>query len=256
MQIFFFSLLLWKVLLTNGKHAWLWTDGWHQVETIRCVAAVRAAAVSGDGKEAWQQMLVQFTEATTHYTQHESWTFDTSPVIPRASMKTPCILWLLRGYEKTVVWCDQAELTCVLTCSAPSELNHPTHTLTDKQRSHPCLDKLTCFLLAHAHHWRIDFELILLIVQPISRVVNGWLSWLNALSRFSSLFFFFFSLLHASSLIFGLEDGLPPDLQWEGTAALGPILLEEMMEVLEPPPQPLSLLQTYRLIQTGRTCGA
>lgn len=58
--------------ITNRKHFWLWTDGWHQVETIRCVAAVRAAAVSGDGKEAWQQMLVQFTEATTHYTQHES----------------------------------------------------------------------------------------------------------------------------------------------------------------------------------------
>lgn len=34
------------------------------METIRCVAAVRAAAVSRDGKEGLQQMQVQFTDAT------------------------------------------------------------------------------------------------------------------------------------------------------------------------------------------------
>lgn len=41
-------------------NAWLRTDGWHQVETTRCVAAVRAAAASGGGGEASEQMLVQF----------------------------------------------------------------------------------------------------------------------------------------------------------------------------------------------------
>ncbi len=49
--------------------SWLWTDGWHQVETIRCVAAVRPAAMSRDGKEGSQQLPVQFTEATLHYTR-------------------------------------------------------------------------------------------------------------------------------------------------------------------------------------------
>lgn len=47
-------------------HFGLWTDGWHQVETIRCVAAVRPAAARRDGKEALQQMMVQFAEATLH----------------------------------------------------------------------------------------------------------------------------------------------------------------------------------------------
>ncbi|XP_071320683.1 zona pellucida sperm-binding protein 3-like [Trachinotus anak] len=46
------------------------------------------------------------------------------------------------------------------------------------------------------------------------------------------------------------DDGLPSDLQWEGTAALGPILLEELTEVSELPPEPILLLQT-RVIQTA-----
>lgn len=53
-----------------------------------------------------------------------------------------------------------------------------------KQRFHPCLDELACTHLAHMPFmWWIDFELIPLIVQPISRVGNGLLSWLNALRR-------------------------------------------------------------------------
>ncbi|XP_023249098.1 zona pellucida sperm-binding protein 3-like [Seriola lalandi dorsalis] len=47
------------------------------------------------------------------------------------------------------------------------------------------------------------------------------------------------------------DAGLPLDLQWEGTAALGPILLEELTEVSEFPPEPVSLLQTHEVIQAA-----
>ncbi|XP_040888564.1 zona pellucida sperm-binding protein 3-like [Toxotes jaculatrix] len=53
------------------------------------------------------------------------------------------------------------------------------------------------------------------------------------------------------------DAGLPLDLQWEGTAALGPILLEEnilleeLTEVSELPSEPVSLLQTHKVIQAA-----
>lgn len=40
-------------------------DGWPQVETIRCVAAVKAAAGSRDRRGAWQQTPVQCYINTT-----------------------------------------------------------------------------------------------------------------------------------------------------------------------------------------------
>lgn len=52
---------------------------------------------------------------------------------------------------------------------------------------------------------------------------------------------------------------LLPDLQWEGTAALGPILLEGDVgeeELTEPPellPEPASLLQTHEVTWAGET---
>lgn len=52
-------------------------------------------------------------------------------------------------------------------------------------------------------------------------------------------------------------EGLSPDLQWEGTAALGPILLEEnilqneLTELSKFPPESSFLLHTREVIQAG-----
>ncbi|XP_019962141.2 zona pellucida sperm-binding protein 3-like [Paralichthys olivaceus] len=52
-----------------------------------------------------------------------------------------------------------------------------------------------------------------------------------------------------------VDTGLPPELQWEGSASLGPILLEEnvLEEVSELPPEPLPLLHTQEVTQTDTT---
>lgn len=49
--------------------------------------------------------------------------------------------------------------------------------------------------------------------------------------------------------------GLPPDQRWEGTAVLGPILLEENIlqeELTELLPEPASLLQTHEVTGAGK----
>lgn len=45
--------------------------------------------------------------------------------------------------------------------------------------------------------------------------------------------------------------GFPPHLQWEGTAALGPILLEENILEVELPAKPAVLIQTRGATSAG-----
>lgn len=64
---------------------------------------------------------------------------------------------------------------------------------------------------------------------------------MNHLAKCTKWIFFFSFSLHV-----GLA-GLSPDLQWEGTAALGPILLEGLTA--------LSELQMHEVIREGGTGG-
>lgn len=137
------------------------------------------------------------------------------------------------------------------------ELNIISHRITIQPRFQPYLVKLTCLHLAHMLFMNQDWFLFFfslfwadpfLIVQPIGRVVNGWITCLNALNSFPP------------SAPRNIEPAvLLPDLQWEGTAALGPILLEGDIgeeELTEPPellPEPASLLQTHEVTWAGET---
>lgn len=76
-------------VVCNVTGVWLWADGWHQMETTWCVAAVRPAVVSRDGRDGWRQMSVRFTGATRHYT----WggTLNTVSVFPGLFYTSPAI---------------------------------------------------------------------------------------------------------------------------------------------------------------------
>ena len=138
------------------------------------------------------------------------------------------------------------------------ELNIISHRITIEPRFQPYLVKLTCLHLAHMlimhQDWFFFFFFFLswsLFNCPtIQSVVsqNGWITCLNALNSFPP------------SAPRNIEPAvLLPDLQWEGTAALGPILLEgdigeeELTEPSELLPELASLLQTHEVTRAGET---
>lgn len=149
---------------------------------MRCAAAVRPAAVSGDWKEALQQMLVQFTEATLHYTQ--GWTFHTDP----GETFWHCAVVILnifrynsqkdipkKGFVCPSEWLWSSKPHPILLEMNPKEWNLISQAEVApifRQANLPSFGTHAVYASLEDWFWADPF----LIVQPISRIVNGWIS--------------------------------------------------------------------------------
>lgn len=97
--------------------------------------------------------------------------------------------------------------------------------------------------------WRIDFELIPFFNFNCS-TNQSCREWLAKCAKQICFVFFPPTILP----IIGLA-GLPPDVQWVGMAALGPVQLEEISVREEPAellPEPASLLRTRQVAPAGK----